>query len=272
VALRFGLEEKLSCLVDVPMRGPANEALCLGYKTSIRWFGGGVYHSDDGYVVTDREARSMYWPLPEGEELAALQADGSLPNPLPEYAPPVADVVFGYSLWWSIGIAIVIGVLRSRRTRSRLEREEREPPGMGPPELRTPLDTWLAEQLASELGAGERIWHQAYVLSPGPGVGAKAWFLALTDRRLIGIETKQGAFGPLERRGEGKLEIPRDRVVDAAISHDDDRIGLALDDGSTISFWVHPSDKKLSNQTAFRRDVWRHLRRAELDVPAPIAQ
>jgi hypothetical protein len=82
-----------------------------------------------------------------------------------------------------------------------------------------------------------------------------ALYAALTDRRLVLVATRVGAFGPLlENRGVEILERPK--IVGLAV--DDRAIQLQLADGTVRLLWVSPTGK-LSNQRAFLRDVPRLL-------------
>src|SRR6185295_19227686 len=102
----FGKEEKLHCIVGVPLKGPKDEELCVAYKTTMYAVFAPAYFHDDGYVLALKGGANGYYPLPEGNGLATLQASGDLPNPLPAYQIPALDYAFGYLLWG----ALVVGV------------------------------------------------------------------------------------------------------------------------------------------------------------------
>lgn len=95
---RFGKDESITKITSVNLTGNEGERLFLGYKTTSYWLVAGVYLKDDGYVLGVEDGDS-YYDMPEGEELARLQASGGLPQILPEYSIPLAEYAFGYSLW-----------------------------------------------------------------------------------------------------------------------------------------------------------------------------
>jgi hypothetical protein len=112
----FGIEEDISCIQDVPLRGPDGEELCLAYKTTIKYIIAGVYLRDDGHVLKI-QGSDAYYPVPTGSELPALQQAGLLPQPLPSYSIPTMKYVDGYFLWIALAFAVAvvsIGQLRSR--------------------------------------------------------------------------------------------------------------------------------------------------------------
>jgi hypothetical protein len=116
MALRFGKTEKMACLEDVSMKGASGESLCLAHKYTTQWFIAGVHVSDDGYVLKVK-GEDAYFGMPEGEELAALQAEGSLPAKLPSYSIPTLDHLMGYSLWIVLVVGCVWAVVTGRKRR-----------------------------------------------------------------------------------------------------------------------------------------------------------
>lgn len=104
MALLFGTEDDLNCIVDIPLKGASNEALCLGFRVSLHFVGAGIYTSDEGYILRPKNDSKSYYPMPTGDELADYQAHGMIPSPLPSYSVPVWDYLFGFSLWIIIGI------------------------------------------------------------------------------------------------------------------------------------------------------------------------
>jgi len=118
MAMLFGTQDDLNCIVDIPLKGPSSEQLCLGFKVSMHFFIGGIYASDDGYILKIKNEKS-YYPMPTGQELSEFQANGMIPSPLPTYSVPVFDYLFGYSLWIIIGImglwAAIAYKLKKRR-------------------------------------------------------------------------------------------------------------------------------------------------------------
>ena len=110
----FGRQETLHCLQDVAIKDTGGESLCLGYKTSGYFFFAGVYLTDDGYVLKDKNA-NLYYPLTEAD-LKEYQAVSELPVQLPRYDIATADYLFGYSLWLLIGVFALYGFVKNKVT------------------------------------------------------------------------------------------------------------------------------------------------------------
>jgi hypothetical protein len=116
----FGTVEHVSRIEDVGLTTPDGDALYLAYKTSTVFFIGGVYLSNDGYVLGLRGSPKHYVDMPPAALLANFQKEGKLPDPLPPYHLSIADYLVGYSLWLVLlplaaaylGVAIA---LRGRR-------------------------------------------------------------------------------------------------------------------------------------------------------------
>lgn len=69
----------------------------LEYLTSRQNFiAGGLYPSDEGYVLSFVPMMGAYHKLTDSE-IITLQAEGVLPNPLPEYHPSAMSQFFNYS-------------------------------------------------------------------------------------------------------------------------------------------------------------------------------
>jgi hypothetical protein len=261
----IGHNEELTCLTDVPLKGPNDEALCLARKTSTWFVLAGVYMKDDGYVLkVDGEA--AYIQMPTGEELAGFQAAGMLPTPLTPYTVATREYLIGYSLWIIIAVLLVLNVLYAgaRKLLLRLgflkEDDANTPISFGPPELKTDADRFVHEQVRRLLAEGEQVQHQAYALDRDPNASlmgaasANGFFAVLTNRKLFLVKTRVGAFGPLlENRG---VEVLLRRQIAAEPIENGMVIGVA--DGSTRTLVVQRTNK-LSNQRAFLRDVPRLL-------------
>ena len=69
----------------------------------------------------------------------------------------------------------------------------------GPPIVETQIDRFVDEQAKQILEPGETIQHQAYTMNEPPGqtIGVSAYYVVLTDRRLLFFKARVGAFGPL---------------------------------------------------------------------------
>jgi hypothetical protein len=159
----FGKEEKLTCIVDVPLKGPKDEALCVAYKTTMYALFAPAYFHDDGYVLALKGGGNEYYPLPRGAELSTLQASGSLPNPLPPYQIPLLDYAFGYLLWSALALGVGLTYVGDRlKARRHASLQSNLPPSSGQPELRTKTDRWLGQEAAKLLQGGEVVQQQAY--------------------------------------------------------------------------------------------------------------
>ncbi len=120
----FGTDERISRIEDVALTTPDGDPLFLGYKTSTVYFLGGLYVSDDGYVLGLQAKPKYYVDMPSPDKLAEFQQKGLLPNPLPPYRLGLVDYLKGFSLW--IVVVPLVGayvamhlVFRSRRRRRR---------------------------------------------------------------------------------------------------------------------------------------------------------
>jgi hypothetical protein len=125
-AFQFGNDETLHPIQDLTAKGPNGELLILAYKTTTLWLFGGVYVTDNGYVFRLKSDWKRYIPA-KPELVAALQANGTLPNPLPPYRLSIVDYFIGYSLWTFVIPFVVIyllidGLRRRRRRRATASR------------------------------------------------------------------------------------------------------------------------------------------------------
>jgi hypothetical protein len=83
-------------------------------------------------------------------------------------------------------------------------------------------------------------------------IGAKAYHVALTNKRLLIIEARIGAFAPLFENN-GLTVIDRSAIVGA--TRDDHMITLQCADGKTVQLWVVPRQRQFSNQATLVRDL-----------------
>jgi hypothetical protein len=260
-SLMFGKDETLTCVQDIALKGASDEPLCLAFKTSKYFVGAGVYLKDDGYVLRSTTAKDTYYPMPEGAELKAFQAQGLMPDPLPPYSVPAVEYLFGYSLWLVVGLVIGFERFKTIRTRKRQAKDAATPVSFGPPTISTEGDRFIAQTVGPLLRPGEQVQHQAYgqkeraegVVAAARNVGL---FGVLTNQRLIFVKTKIGAFKPV-LENHGVDEVPREAIVDAV--EDDYLVTFMLHDGTARTLLVPPQEKHFSNQRAFIRDVPRIL-------------
>jgi hypothetical protein len=96
----FGPDESIHRITEIEID---EKDYYLAFKTTIYFFVAGVYLSDDGYVLQEKhmvENGKSDWFIPlDPDEIRDLQAGGYLPDPLPRYAVPFWEYLFGYSLW-----------------------------------------------------------------------------------------------------------------------------------------------------------------------------
>jgi hypothetical protein len=251
---RFGTAEKLHCIQDVALKGASGEDLCLAYKTSTLFVLGGVYVRDDGYILKV-QTQDIYYPLPEGEELADFQASELLPKVLPAYHLALTDYLAGYSLWLIIGTFALLNALSSvgRRVFQRMRPQAAgEFSLFGPPVLRTHTDRFVFEQARKMLASNEVVQHQAYTLdrsldSAAGALSASAFFAVLTNQRLLLIRTRVGALAPL-CENHGVEAIALTDITDC--ERDGDTLTLTLANGSQRTLHVEDT-RHLANQAAF---------------------
>jgi hypothetical protein len=277
--LYFGRQEEIRCILDVDIHGVDNEPLCLAYKTTTFHVGGGVYFRDDGYVLKARASRAWhqdrYYPL-DPATLQGYQSTGALPNPLPPYAIPIADYVWGYACWIIVAGMIGWGALRRHRQARRRRRAESLLAGDGVPSgapiVRTEADAFVQDSVAPLLRSGETVLHQGYVVDrdvdSAGAVGAlfaRGLFAVLTTERVILISTRLGIFGPgLVNWGVESIE--RSLIRDSGL--DGNALVLDLVDGATKRLVLRVNEGALSNQRTFARDVLRSLAAGSKGSPA----
>jgi hypothetical protein len=126
---RFGTDEEIHFIQDVPLKGANDEALYLGYMTRTHNFLLGYSVEDVGYVLGVKGESKRFYHMPEGDDLARFQSAGTLPNPLPPYRLGVFDYVAGYSLWWGLALVAVFWAVGARRKKKgAAAAEEAAPP------------------------------------------------------------------------------------------------------------------------------------------------
>lgn len=253
--MAFGWDETIDCIQDVELKGAEDEPLCVAHKTSKLFVIAGVYVRDDGYVLRKRDDLHSYYPWPDAQQVATWQGSGSLPTPLPSYSVSVADYLFGYSLWLIILGSLVVAGLKRVATRRRQARDAAIPVSLGPPQLNTDADRFIAQTVQPMLTQGERLQHQAWALTE-PGAVTHCYYVALTSQRLILFDSKPGAFKPV-LEVTGQQEVPRADITE--VKESSYELTFTLTEGRSFSFVVPSSEKHFSNQKAFVRDVPRLL-------------
>jgi hypothetical protein len=250
----FGKGEKLTCVSDVGLTITDGQPLCLAYKTTTISLFAPFYFHDDGYVLAVKGGLDDYYQLPAGGELASLQASGALPAPLPAYHIPFIDYAFGYVLWFVIGFMVLAsGTKRLLKQRRKESLKSSLPAGATPLEMRTKTDRWLGEEAAKLLASDERVEQQAYGfdLEKVSAVGS-AFYVVLTNQRLLVIRSRIGALGPLR---ENRGVISHERKSIERVDSDERHLHFVIRGAAPFDFFADWSERHLSNQHRFLRDV-----------------
>lgn len=113
----FGKGESLKVVADTGLKSPDGATLVLAHKVTKHCFLVPYWLSDDGFVLGVKGNDKAYYPLPDPEKLNALQAEGLVPNPFPNWKRSIGDWIEGYFLWWlSLGFMIYLGYKKARKT------------------------------------------------------------------------------------------------------------------------------------------------------------
>ncbi|MDR3324128.1 MAG: hypothetical protein LBS89_07990 [Zoogloeaceae bacterium] len=131
IPVKFGSEPDISFLADTQLKEDDEGKVIawkLGHKKTLEYLFFPYTVKDDGLVLYYQASAKSYYVMdvPEGEELAALQKEGLLPDPLPATKMTVQDYLFGYLLEILILALIAYGIWKKRRKK---EPEETEPSG-----------------------------------------------------------------------------------------------------------------------------------------------
>jgi hypothetical protein len=112
---RFGWDDSVRKIQDIH---GTDFVLC--HRVGTYFFIAGVYVTDCGYVLQDKNVRDKYAPL-DPEQVREWQRKGMLPTPLPAYSLTFMDYLFGYSLWIFVLIVVSLTALEEvwRRKRGR---------------------------------------------------------------------------------------------------------------------------------------------------------
>ncbi len=200
-----------------------------------------------------------YYSLSQAK-IARLQAQQLIPTPLPAYHISWDEYLLGYSLW-IILIGLAVGAILKRLFgKLRPFMAAGTAPVLGPPVVRTEHDRWLSAELGKHLTIGEHLQHQACVTDIEPGTmtkGRKWYYVGLTDRRLLFLETKLGFFLGPTREITAQSERARQEV--RAVRSDGLAISFDCTDEAGLHFWVIASQRRFTNQWLFARDVPRLL-------------
>lgn len=117
---QFGTSEHIRFVANITLQGPQGERLYLGRKVAQKSFILPYTVRDDGFVLGISGESKRYYPLPQGQQLEAIQRAGHLPTPLPEYELETFDLIFGHALWLTlIGFAVFGAYKHLTRNRQR---------------------------------------------------------------------------------------------------------------------------------------------------------
>jgi hypothetical protein len=260
--MRFGRDESLICLV----RSDELEG-CVGLIETTYWLGLPAYRSlSDGYIYAPDARYGEYMPV-TADMLAELQKEGVLPAPMPTRSLGAVDYLWGYSLWWLLIVIAAFTGLRIRKWSKRVARDNATAISTDGPTIATKGDRFIEAEVKPLLREDERVTHMAYGESNGSAAGLKvdrkalAYFLVLTDQRLIAIRTGSGAIKVLLENVEVESWERADIV---AVARDEDEVHLLFRDGRERK-WTIRDGRPFSNQAAFLRDVPRLLDRDQSD-------
>lgn len=112
-AMMFGEDDNIYVIQDVDLTSPNNKPMQLAHRVTNHFFIGGIYTTDNGYVLIEKGSKDEYWTLTENEMLQ-YQADKFLPTPMPSYKIPFWDYLFGYSLWLIIAGVVVYYFIKEK--------------------------------------------------------------------------------------------------------------------------------------------------------------
>lgn len=101
-SFRFGTNQSVRIIEDIPLQGPQGEDLYLGHVVETHYFLLGTYVVDGGYVLGIKGNHESFYPIPDEEKLTLAQKESMLPDPLPTYELTTFDYIIGYSLWLAI--------------------------------------------------------------------------------------------------------------------------------------------------------------------------
>lgn len=267
MGLQFGWDDRIECIEPVKVTGEGGEELCLAYKTSKLFVGGGVYLRDEGYVLGVPGKHDIYYPWPDQQKVEAWQAASLVPSPLPAYSIPVIEYLVGYSLWLIIAVMVAFSLGKRWATKRRHARDASTPISLGPPRISTDGDRFINETVTKMLRPGEQVQHQAFA-APNADNTPAVMFLALTTQRLIVIHSQRKMF-KVVHEAKSVEEVPRELITSA--KEESYVITLGLNGGGQFEFVVPKSEKDYSNQVVFIRDVPRILSKASAAVGPAVA-
>ena len=99
--LCFGTDETLDTIQKLDIKGPKGEELSLARRITRECFVAPYTVADNGFVLSVAGTNS-YYPL-DAEKIAEMQAQGTLPNPMPDYKLSNVELAFGHLLWIVLG-------------------------------------------------------------------------------------------------------------------------------------------------------------------------
>ncbi len=110
----FGAKETVRVLATTGIPAENGVNYNLGRKLTLKAFLLPYAIVDGGYVLVAADDPKKYSPLPGGQRLATLQANGFLPNPLPPLKLKLSDYLVGYALWWLLFAVFVLPRIASK--------------------------------------------------------------------------------------------------------------------------------------------------------------
>lgn len=121
IPLYFGEQDYFENIESVEPIKDGSNTYNLGYRLYIKWFLGGVYLKDEGYILINNHDKNRYIPLTP-EIIQELQDNNFLPKELPNYSISTIYYLKGYSLWIIIIIFVLVTLISNRKEKAKAEK------------------------------------------------------------------------------------------------------------------------------------------------------
>jgi hypothetical protein len=115
--LMFGDQDSIDFVASTTLSAPGGSRLYLGHLVTMHAFLLPYNVESKGLVLGISGEPKKYIPLPQGDQLVALQQTGRLPNPLPQVELDVFDYLLGFSLELTIVVSVGYALLKKAFSR-----------------------------------------------------------------------------------------------------------------------------------------------------------
>lgn len=105
----FGNSEQLNYIMPTNILDEGRP-LSLGYKTTRLNVLFPVWVTANGYVLFSGINAQQYYPL-SAADIASYQASGLLPRPMPSLGLSLLDIIWGFSGWITLPLALGLAIL-----------------------------------------------------------------------------------------------------------------------------------------------------------------